>query len=115
LSSVWGKAVSVIREAAQIVVVGYSMPPTDTFFQYLLTLGLSENPHLHRVVIVNPDCSESTTNRYRRVFARSLADRGRLKFLAVPFAELAGFMGHLAKLEWGSYTDFGQYDATEQK
>jgi hypothetical protein len=39
IAGVWEAAVDAIREAYQIIVIGYSMPQTDTFFQYLLTLG----------------------------------------------------------------------------
>jgi len=81
LVKVWETAVNEIRNAFQIVVIGYSMPPTDTFFQYLLTLGLSSNAAFHRVVVVNKDDSGGFRERYLRVFSRSLHDRGRLKFL----------------------------------
>ncbi len=81
LAKVWATAVKEIKEASQIVVIGYSMPPTDTFFQYLMTLGLAKNPRLHRVVIVNKDNSDEFKDRYRKVFSRRLDDRGRLKFL----------------------------------
>jgi len=80
LPPVWRTAVREIQTAFQIVVIGYSMPLTDTFFQYLLTLGLSTNPNLHRVVVANVDNSETLMNRYRSVFSRSMNDRGRLKF-----------------------------------
>ena len=56
------------------------MPQTDTFFQYLLTLGLQANSGFHRVVVVNKDTSDALKDRYSRVFSRSLIDRGRLKF-----------------------------------
>lgn len=81
IANVWATAVNKIKSAFQIIVIGYSLPPTDTFFQYLMTLGLSENSNLHRVVIVNKDDSEEFQKRYERVFSRSLKDRGRLKYL----------------------------------
>ena len=81
LVKVWEAAVDEIRDAFQIVVIGYSMPTTDTFFQYLLTLGLASNATFHRVVVVNRDDSDALRQRYLRVFSRSLHDRGRLKFL----------------------------------
>lgn len=70
-----------IMNAFQIIVIGYSMPSTDTFFQYLLTLGLYSNAAFNRVAVVNRDDSDDLRERYRRVFSRSLHDRGRLKFL----------------------------------
>lgn len=81
IAKVWASAVDEIRSAFQIIVVGYSMPPTDTFFQYLLTLGLATNPNLFRVVVVNTDDSDVFRERYGSVFSRSLSERGRLKFL----------------------------------
>ncbi len=81
IAKVWASAVNEIRSAFQIIVVGYSMPPTDTFFQYLLTLGLATNPNLFRVVVVNTDDSDVFRERYGSVFSRSLSERGRLKFL----------------------------------
>jgi len=87
IAKIWATAVSEIRNAFQLVVIGYSMPPTDTFFQYLLTLGLESNPGFHRVVVVNRDKSDALRERYEGVFSRSLRDRGRLKFLANTFEE----------------------------
>lgn len=84
LVNVWREAVNQIRSAFQIVVIGYSMPQTDTFFQYLLTLGLASNPNLQRVFIVNSDDSEDFKNRYGRIFSRSLKDRNNLNFVDPP-------------------------------
>jgi hypothetical protein len=97
LQEVWARAVEEIKTAYQIVVIGYSMPSTDTFFQYLLTLGLQSNAGFHRVVVVNNDNSEALKQRYRRVFSRSLMDRGRLKFREVSFEEFV--QGHMAQIE----------------
>lgn len=102
LVNVWKAAVQAIGGAFQVVVIGYSMPPTDTFFQYLLTLGLQSNPGFHRVVIVNRDPSEQLMDRYRRTFSRSLADRGHLKFLCVTFEQFIGEHMEAAgsQIEW---------------
>lgn len=83
---VWEAAVNAIQRAQQIIVIGYSLPTTDTFFQYLLTSGLKENPNLFRVCVVNSDNSEEFQNRYRQIFARSLFQRGRLVFIEKSFA-----------------------------
>ncbi|MDI7260328.1 MAG: hypothetical protein QME90_10445 [Thermodesulfobacteriota bacterium] len=103
LVKVWEIAVKEIMNAFQIIVIGYSMPPTDTFFQYLLTLGLASNAKLNRVVVINKDASEDFKQRYEKVFARSLRDRGRLKFLGnVIFERFV--MDHMmsvgGQLEW---------------
>lgn len=72
LSNVWAAAAEEIQGAEQIVVIGYSLPPTDTFFQYLLALGLRKNTRLNRVVIVNPDMSPDYGNRFKNIFSQSI-------------------------------------------
>jgi hypothetical protein len=42
LASVWEGAVSVLSDATRIIVLGFSMPPTDTHFKYLLIAGLQD-------------------------------------------------------------------------
>ncbi len=78
VAPVWSAAINAIKECAQLVVIGYSLPPTDTFFQYLLTLGVKDNPRLHRVIVIDSDQRPEFGERYRRVFSRSLHDRHRL-------------------------------------
>jgi len=85
LRSVWGEIVNELKSAYQLIVIGYSMPLTDTFFQYLLTLGLQNNTLLNRVIIVNPDASEQTQNRYGNVFSRSMSKRGRIYYEQISF------------------------------
>lgn len=87
LRNVWRAIVEEVKKAYQMIIIGYSMPQTDTFFQYLLTLGLKENNNLNRVVIVNPDKSGELEARYRGVFSRSMTARGRIFFEDVTFEE----------------------------
>ena len=72
LSNVWSSAAKEIESAEQIVVVGYSLPPTDTFFQYLLALGLRNNTGLSRVIIVNPDTSAEYRKRFQNIFSQRI-------------------------------------------
>jgi NAD-dependent SIR2 family protein deacetylase len=53
LNNVWKSAASEIATAQRLVVIGYSMPETDKFFQYLLALSLQKNRLLDQVVVVN--------------------------------------------------------------
>jgi hypothetical protein len=82
IKRVWKTAVQELQEASQIVIIGYSMPQTDTFFQYLLTLGLQKNENLNRIVVANTDTTDSFKTRYKNVFARSLFERKKLVFLS---------------------------------
>lgn len=85
ISNVWKEAMEEIQSAFQIVIIGYSMPQTDTFLNYLLALALGENSNLHRVVVVNSDETEDFKIRYKQVFSRSLDSRGRLVFVSETF------------------------------
>jgi NAD-dependent SIR2 family protein deacetylase len=62
MQSVWKKAVEELISATRICIVGYSMPETDAFFKYLLTLALSENHQLYKLIVV--DLSEELEARY---------------------------------------------------
>lgn len=85
IESVWKLAIEEFKTARQIVIVGYSLPPTDTFLPYLLMLGLADNADLYRVVVVNPNKKDDLRARYERMFSRSMGERGRLQFLPTTF------------------------------
>jgi len=51
LSGPWGQRLAYF-------VLGFSMPPTDTHFRYLLTAGLQENISLRKFFFVNPGLDE---------------------------------------------------------
>lgn len=53
MQPVWRKAIEAIQTATRICVIGYSMPETDAFFKFLLTLGLAENDHLYKLIVVD--------------------------------------------------------------
>ncbi len=50
---VWKRAIDALKSAKRICIIGYSMPETDTFFKFLLTLGLADNHQLFRFVVVD--------------------------------------------------------------
>ena len=80
IKNVWNEAIKEFQEAFQIIIIGYSMPITDTFLPYLLSLGLMNNQTLHRVIIVNPDHNADFKKRYCDIFSKSLIERNRLTF-----------------------------------
>ena len=67
LTHVWRRALEQISRATRLVVIGFSMPPTDLHFKYLLAAGLRENISLREIVFVNPDC-QSVEVRARALF-----------------------------------------------
>jgi len=91
---VWARAVKELQTATRICIIGYSMPASDSFFRYLLTLGLAENHQLYKLIVVDykgaPSildyvasssqqdehlAEETVEEKYRRMLARLFAKR----------------------------------------
>lgn len=53
MQPIWNQAVTELRNATRICVIGYSLPESDAYFKYLLTLGLSENHGLYKFIVVD--------------------------------------------------------------
>ena len=59
LTKVWQQAAKELSEAENIFVIGYSLPESDSFFQYLYGLGAVGDFPLRRFWVVDPDDSEN--------------------------------------------------------
>jgi hypothetical protein len=66
ISTVWEKAVRAIKRATRIIVIGFSMRPTDTHFKYLLAAGLQGNISLRKFYFVNPGLNDPETAKTLR-------------------------------------------------
>ena len=55
LSEVWKNANEVLSTATNIIVVGFSMPPTDLHVKYLLAAGVKGNVSLRKIIFVDPN------------------------------------------------------------
>jgi NAD-dependent SIR2 family protein deacetylase len=101
---VWNEAVNALKTANRICVIGYSMPETDTFFKFLLTLGLAENHQLYRFVLVDkinkrlagdlstePEPAPNIEARYKDMFDTHFVKR-RFEFSGDGFA---GFLPNI--------------------
>lgn len=67
LARVWDKSVKAIAEATRIIVVGFSLPPTDIHFRYLLAAGLQDNISLRDFIVVNYAGDKDEEKRTRQV------------------------------------------------
>ena len=91
---VWKKALDVLRQAKNIIIVGYSLPKTDTYMQYFLKSAVGPNSDLQKIIVFNLTLFEeyegpvalttfdksSTTaaemkNRYLECFSKQFSDR----------------------------------------
>jgi len=93
MQAVWKLAIKEISEAEQLVIIGYSMPDTDSFFRYLLASGISLHSNLQRVIIVNP--SSDVAHRFKRILPKSV----RIFYFNRTFEELVPNMASLYETE----------------
>ncbi|HXY78478.1 MAG TPA: hypothetical protein VEH47_06650 [Candidatus Acidoferrales bacterium] len=78
MKTVWARAAEHLAEAEYIVIVGYSVPPTDQFFHYLYALGTMSQTRVKKILVYNPD--ESIEERYRRLLGPTAISR--FKFIS---------------------------------
>jgi hypothetical protein len=53
MQPIWNQAVTQLKNATRICIIGYSLPESDAYFKYLLTLGLAENHGLYKFIVVD--------------------------------------------------------------
>jgi len=73
LANVWHVAISEMKAARNIYVLGYSMPETDVFFRYLFALGVYGRSRIRRFWVFNPDVD--VESRFRKMLGQGIRDR----------------------------------------
>lgn len=72
----WRHAAAHLRDAEYIIVIGYSWPRTDRFFQYLYALGTVGPTLLRRFWLIDPAERDSElADRYREMLGEHARDR----------------------------------------
>jgi hypothetical protein len=80
--AIWSQSIAALADATRVVIVGFSIPPTDLHFKYLLAAGLRENYSLREIVFVNPSPGKSLVEeRCKSLFANSQHNAARLRFV----------------------------------
>jgi NAD-dependent SIR2 family protein deacetylase len=82
ITPVWERAARELGEADNIIIIGYSLPESDSFFRYLYALGSISATRLKRLWVVNPDESPNFKARFEEMVGRGV--RTRLEFLSGP-------------------------------
>jgi hypothetical protein len=54
-AAIWSRAAHELSIAENIVIIGYSMPTTDSFFRDLFALGMAGRTRVKRFIVINPD------------------------------------------------------------
>jgi hypothetical protein len=55
LGQIWDHAVQALSTATRIVIIGFSLPPTDIHIKFLLAAGLQDNISLRNIYCFNPN------------------------------------------------------------
>jgi hypothetical protein len=79
LTGVWNNAVKALTEATRIIMVGFSIPPTDIHFKFLMAAGLQDNISLRNIYCFNPD--SSVENNLFAIVRPELRDRKTVEFI----------------------------------
>ncbi len=79
--TIWQVALSQLRSAKNIIIVGYSLPKTDLYMQYFLKAALGPNLNLNKIFVFDPvlfhdndECKEMR-ERYQTCFSNQFQNR----------------------------------------
>jgi hypothetical protein len=73
--NMWAHAASYLARAENIVVVGYSLPPSDQFFPMLYALGTVSDTVLKRFWVFDPDHDGSVKRRFEGMLGEAALQR----------------------------------------
>lgn len=89
---IWTRSLKALSDATRVVVIGFSIPPTDLHFKYLLAAGLQENYSLREIVFVNPlEGMPLIRERCGSLFANQVHNAAKLQFVQ---ATIESFCNH---------------------
>jgi SIR2-like domain len=81
LAHIWNSAVDALRGATRLVVIGFSIPPTDIHFKYLLASGLQENISIREILFFNPEnVIEDLKSRAEALLRQQYIDKQLISF-----------------------------------
>ena len=118
--TIWSTGLQRLREAKNIIIVGYSLPQTDIFMQYFLRAGVGPNLNLNKIIVHNPILyrsgaeNELMRERYGNCFSPQL--QSRIIFNPVDFSKptlngtFEGFVERLDNADWF----FGFYEPSSK-
>lgn len=75
IAPVWRRAGHHLSEAENIYVMGFSLPPSDTFFRYLYALGTAGRTRLRQFRLYDPDTTGAVEGRFRDLLGQSALAR----------------------------------------
>jgi NAD-dependent SIR2 family protein deacetylase len=93
---VWSAALSELKQAGRIFIVGYSFPESDQFFKYMLGSALAHNDGLVEIIIVNPNVD--AWKRFQSLFNPYFRERTVRHLGEGDSGRTASFIGQIPNL-----------------
>jgi hypothetical protein len=87
LEWIWDAAVHRLNSATRIIIIGFSIPPADMHFKYLIAAGLQKNASLRQILFVNPATKEDLEPRVRRHLREAYIDSKLIDFKTMTLDE----------------------------
>lgn len=75
IDGVWRRAAEELRRAEDVILVGYSLPETDSFFRFLFGLGTDGPAHIRRILVINPDRDDEVRKRFESFIGQGIRHR----------------------------------------
>jgi hypothetical protein len=81
INAVWNAALEVLRNAKNIIIVGYSLPKTDIYMQYFLKSAIGPNSGLQKIIVFDPvlfkenEKNSEMRQRYKECFSPQFSSR----------------------------------------
>ncbi len=75
ITPVWQRAKEVLQNARRVIVIGFSMPPTDDFFRTFFALSTVSDSFIEQFVVIDP--SNESAARIRQFLSPALQQRFR--------------------------------------
>lgn len=103
ITKVWEAALKAIEEATRIVIIGFSIPPTDVHFKYLLAAGLRDNVSLRKLLFVNPCEKEIERDNLFSAIRPSLEKEGTVEVIRLKTHEFLVNRVNLTNINRGNF------------
>jgi hypothetical protein len=92
LKSVWRAASEALSTAENIVVIGYSLPPSDQFFRSFYSLSTISDSIIDNFWLFDPTDNDDVVERYRGLLGPAIITRDRFKFHSLKFSSAIRFI-----------------------
>lgn len=110
IGAVWSQAVEAISAATRIIIIGYSMPETDSYFKHLLMAGLAKNKGIYKVIIVDKLTESGSVDKKFKSLFSPIVHYGKYHFFGGGFSSFMNdMMIHTPQADLGRFDLTGEF------